>query len=338
MTHIFATAMLVTALAMPAAGGDPQPETPAAPFPPAHLYAPGKSYLGIDIQDVTKDRVSALKLKEERGVEIITVDADAPAGKVGLREHDVILQFNDTAVESEEQLRRLIRETPPGRTITLGISRDGVPTKVSVQLAEHSKVVAESAPRIIVPRIPQLPRNGMDLPLIQMQPYSSSLGAQTENLTRQLGDYFGVKNGEGILVRSVEKGSAAEKAGLKAGDVIIRADNEKLTDRSDLTQILRKHRGGGPLNLVVVRDKHEQPITVTLPDRSSRDSSRLEFDSDELEASLERAAGAIDSLDLEQLAPLSQLSPQMERAMEQAQRALERSGKTLQRLEFRDFI
>jgi len=338
MTHIFATALFVTALAMPAAGGDPQPETPATPHPPAHMYAPGRSYLGVDIQDVTKDRVSALKLKEERGVEITMVDADAPAGKIGLREHDVILQFNDTAVESEEQLRRLIRETPPGRTITLGISRDGAPMKVSVQLAEHNKVVAESAPRIVVPRIQQFPRNGMDFPQIQIQPYATVLGAQTENLTRQLGDFFGVKNGEGILVRSVEKGSAAEKAGLKAGDVIIRADNEKLTDRSDLTQILRKHHSGGPLNLVVVRDKHEQPITVTLPDRSSRDSSRLAFDSEELEASLERAAQAVDGLDLEELAPLSELSPQMERAMEQAERALERSGRALQELKIREFI
>ena len=56
---------------------------------------------------------------------------------------------------------------------------------------------------------------------------------------------FGVKDGEGVLVRSVEKGSAAEKAGLKAGDVIVRADNEKLTDRSDLSHILRNHRTGG---------------------------------------------------------------------------------------------
>jgi C-terminal processing protease CtpA/Prc len=345
MTHTLATALLVAALAVPAAGGDPQPETPAAPRPPAHLYAAGRSYLGVDIQDVTKDRVSALKLKEERGVEITMVDADAPAGKAGLREHDVILQFNDTAVESEEQLRRLIRETPAGRTVTLGISRDGAPMKVSVQLAEHSKVVAESAPRIVVPRIPQFPRNGMDFPQIQIQTYSSILGAQTENLTRQLGDYFGVKNGEGILVRSVEKGSAAEKAGLKAGDVIIRADNEKLTDRSDLAQILRKHRGGGPLNLVVMRDKHEQPITVTLPDRSSRDSSRLEFDSEDLVASLDELSGELEGLNLQDLGQFHldteqflRLGPEFDKAMRDAERELDRSEKTFKANFDHDFI
>src|SRR5215813_15097971 len=79
----------------------------------------GRSYLGVDINDVTSDRVGPLKLKEERGVEIVSVDQDAPAGKAGLKEHDVILEFDGTKVEGEEQLRRMLRETPPGRTVTL---------------------------------------------------------------------------------------------------------------------------------------------------------------------------------------------------------------------------
>src|SRR5437899_10129323 len=91
--------------------------------------------------------MAALKLKDERGVEITMVDQDAPAGKAGLKEHDVILEFNGTVVESEEQLRRMIREVPPGRTVSLGISRDGNPMKMSVQLAAHDKVVAD---RIVV--------------------------------------------------------------------------------------------------------------------------------------------------------------------------------------------
>src|SRR6266851_10024919 len=101
----------------------------------------GGSYLGVDTRDVTADRLSALHLKEERGVEVTMVDQDAPAGKAGIKEHDVILDFNGTPVESEEQLRRMIRETPVGRTVTLGISRDGNPMKLNVQLAQHDKVV-----------------------------------------------------------------------------------------------------------------------------------------------------------------------------------------------------
>jgi predicted metalloprotease with PDZ domain len=338
---------LPVVLPMTAAQPAPQPEAFSHPVP-GYFYTAGRSYLGIDIQDVTADRVSVLKLKDERGVEITMVDGDAPAGKAGLREHDVILDFNGTAVESEEQIRRLIREVPPGRTVTLGISRDGNPLKISVQLADHSTVVAQARPRIILPtpRAREFPPNSMDLPF-QIQTYSPVLGVQTESLTRQLGEYFGVKDGEGVLVRSVEKGSAAEKAGLKAGDVIVKADNEKLTGRSDLSHILRNHRTGGKMTLVVMRDKREQTFTVTLPDRGSRDSSLLGFDTEELQASLgniedmvQDLAGDEDMISLEgdlasingnlslleldqQGNALLEMTPEIEKALRQAEKALQ---------------
>jgi predicted metalloprotease with PDZ domain len=296
MNRKISIALMIGGLALAAIAAEPQPDALSHQVP-GYFFAAGHSYLGVDIRDVTTDRLGALKLKEERGVEITMVDADAPAGKAGLKEHDVILEFNGTAVESEEQIRRLIREVPPGRTVSLGISRDGAPMKISVQLADHSTVAAQARPRVFVPRVQVLPpRNGMDLPF-QIQTYSSVLGVQTESLTRQLGDYFGVQNGEGVLVRSVEKGSTAEKAGLKAGDVIIKADNEKLTDRSDLSHILRSHRTGGKMTLVVMRDKHEQTFTVTLPDRGSRDSSFLNLDTEDLQASLGAMEDAFEGID-----------------------------------------
>ena len=170
---------------------------------------PGRSYLGVDIRDITQDRVAALKLKEERGVEVTMVDQDAPAGKAGLKEHDVILDFNGAPVESEEQLRRMIRETPAGRTVTLGISRDGSPMKLSVQLAQHDRVVVGN--RIEIPPIPPIPdmdfSNRMDVPnVLVVRSLTPPLGVQTGKiLGPQLGEYFGVKNGEGVLVRSVER-------------------------------------------------------------------------------------------------------------------------------------
>src|SRR6202451_2382659 len=95
------------------------------------------SYLGVDIADITSDRLGALKLKEEKGVEVTMVDQDAPAGKAGVKEHDVILDLNGTAIESKTQLHRMIHETPPGRVITLGLSRDGQPMTIKVQLADR---------------------------------------------------------------------------------------------------------------------------------------------------------------------------------------------------------
>jgi serine protease Do len=271
----------------------PQPHAGLNPVPGAHFYAAGRSYLGVDIRDITSDRLGPLKLKEERGVEVTMVDQDAPAGKAGLREHDVILDFNGTAVESEEQLRRLIRETPPGRTVAVGISRDGTPMKINVALADHSKLVGKN--RIItippIPPMPEMPEfgNRFDVPgnIYVLRNTSAILGVQTENLTSQLGEFFGVKNGEGVLVRSVEKGGPAEKGGLKAGDVIIRIGDEKLSDRSDFARLMRKYRSGGKLTLVVVRDKHEQTFSVELPARNTSQSSLDYIDLEDLQGLVE---------------------------------------------------
>src|ERR1700677_3157688 len=97
------------------------------------------SYLGVDIADITTDRLGTLKLKEEQGVEVTMVDQDAPAGKAGIKEHDVILTMNGTAIESKTQLQRMIHETPPGRVVTLGLSRDGASLTLKVQLADRGK-------------------------------------------------------------------------------------------------------------------------------------------------------------------------------------------------------
>src|ERR1039458_8353928 len=82
------------------------------------------SYLGVDIVDITADRLGALKLKEEQGVEVTMVDQDAPAGKAGIKEHDVILTMNGTAIESKTQLQRMIHETPPGRSEERRVSNE----------------------------------------------------------------------------------------------------------------------------------------------------------------------------------------------------------------------
>src|SRR5579864_684388 len=141
MTQKISTTLLMLGLLVPASAMAPgDPPAQINQHPEGFFYSAGRSYLGVDVRDITSERLGALKLKEERGVEITMVDQDAPAGKAGLKEHDVILEFNGVAVEGEEQLRRMIREVPPGRTVTLGISRDGNAMKMSIQLAAHGKV------------------------------------------------------------------------------------------------------------------------------------------------------------------------------------------------------
>src|SRR5271168_1468696 len=117
----------------------------------------GSSYLGVDIADVSAERLGALKLKEEHGAEITMVDQDAPAGKAGVHEHDVILSLNGTSIESAAQLRRMIKETPSGRVVSLGISRDGQPMTIKLQLADRHKSMSWPNVKVDVPEIPEIP-------------------------------------------------------------------------------------------------------------------------------------------------------------------------------------
>ena len=276
--RISATAALALGLGGSlAAQPSSKPRPPAAqpsskPRPPAPMgllsYSEGGSYLGVEVEEITAERVTALKLKEERGVEITMVDQDAPAGKAGLKEHDVILDFNGTRVEGQQQLGRLIRETPAGRSVTLGISRDGLPMQIKATLGDRMKDKAFKYGHIQMPPMPAMPSfPDIEVPAfdVVVRAYDRSTGMLVDSLTPQLGEFFGLKSGEGVLVRSVEKGSAAEAAGIKAGDVIVKLDDEKITDRNDWRRAVRDK--SGKVSLGLVRDKKEQTVALTLPER-----------------------------------------------------------------------
>jgi len=272
-------------------------------------FVDGGSYLGVDTRDVTADRLAALKLKEEHGVEVTMVDQDAPAGKAGIKEHDVILSLNGTEVESVEQLRRMIRETPPGRVVTLGISRDGQPMTIKAQLADRKKTLA-FGPKVkdfkfVMPPMPPMP--DIDVPVSIVMVHSATRsGLMVENLTPQLGDFFGAKNGQGVLVRSVEKGSRAEKAGFRAGDVIVRVNGEPINDTGDFTHALRGHKDN-TVNVNIIRDKKEQTLTLTLPERKESELFEESFDIPEIDAETR--------IDLSQVrSEVARIKPELERA------------------------
>jgi serine protease Do len=289
-----------------------------APGQPWVLYSDDSgttSYLGVDISDVTTERLAVLKLKEEKGVEVTMVDQDAPAGKAGIKEHDVILSMNGTTIESGAQLRRMIHETPPGRVVTFGLSRDGQPMTVKVQLSDKHKEFSMTVPDIHV-NIPQFHMPDIDIPSINMVMVTSSArsGLTLENITPQLGDYFGVKNGNGVLVRSVEKGSRGEKAGFRAGDIIVKVNDEAVHDTSDFMHAVRAGESKS-VSVGVVRDKKEQNLNLSLPEH--KESGELMEEDESLDGQpLVDAESAVEMSDLRQ--EVAKLQPQLELAAEYA--------------------
>jgi serine protease Do len=278
----------------------------------------GVSYLGVDTRDVTADRLAPLHLKEETGVEITMVDQDAPAGKAGLKEQDVILTLNGEKIASVEQLRRMIRETPPGRVVSLGIARNGQPITVQVQLVDrkngldYSGAIGKSF-HVTIPAMPVMPEMpalpDLDIPVSIVVVHSSARsGLMVENLTPQLGDYFGVKNGEGVLVRSVERGSRAEKAGFRAGDVITKVNGEPVRDSGDFTHALHS-RKDNTVSIGIVRDKKEQSVTLSLPERKQ---------SHDLDEGRKQLSSYLNQLQSE----LGQVTSDRRQAIEQPRRAV----------------
>jgi len=302
-------------------------DPPALPYVFSSEDSGTSSYLGVDISDVTTERLSALKLKEEKGVEVTMVDQDAPAGKAGIKEHDVILTMNGTAIESGAQLRRMIHEMPPGRIVTFGLSRDGQPVSVKVQLADKGKEFAMAGHNMnnFHVRVPDIHIPDIDIPSINMVMVTSSArsGLMVENITPQLGEFFGVKNGNGVLVRSVEKGSRAEKAGFHAGDVIVKVNDQPVHDTSDFMHAV-KSRNGAAVSVGVVRDKKEQNLNLSLPER--KESGEL-LEEESLEGPWIDAESGVELSDLRQ--EVAELQPQMELATENARTSVRELCKEL---------
>ena len=336
----------------PAASAAPAVAPAPAPAPwgsgVGYGYGEGEgshtSYLGIDVRDVTPDSARQLKLKEERGAEITMVDQDAPAGKAGLKEHDVILDFDGQRVESIEQLRRMIHETPAGRMVTIGYSRDGQVSSMKVQLADRASAEAKAyVVPVPMPRVEvHVPR--IEMPAIQIVTMSGSrAGLLVSNVTPQLGEYFGCKNGECVLVQSVEKGSAAETAGFKAGDVILKVENERITDMSDWRSAMRDHRTGGKVAITILRDRREQTLSLTLPaGRDSGDAFRFEMpgaslDMQAMERSLEQAEHSLECAEgnvrtkVQARLDEAELGKALERAQRDYQRAMKEHGKQMEK-------
>ncbi len=239
----------------------------------------GPSWLGVETQEVTPEKAKELKLPAERGVVIGRVTEDSPATKAGLKEKDVITEVNGQRVEGAAQFRRMVHEIPAGRTAQLTVWRDGRAQTVAVTLGQAEEghrawmkaapgAFAFRMPEVEMPDMPAIAGLGDDFALLPGG--RPRLGIDAEDIGEQLGSFFGAPDGEGILVRSVNSGSPAEKAGLKAGDVITSFNGERVRTLGDLRQKLAAKGDDKPAKLGAWRNHSEVSLTVELPARAPK--------------------------------------------------------------------
>jgi len=267
-------------LALPAAAQPPAPPDPPTPAPMFAFNDPdekvflkltemagGGSYLGVDVTEIAAERAKALKLSEERGVELTRVADDSPAAKAGLKAGDVVLEYNGQRVEGTAQFVRFVRETPVGRVVKLLISRDGATQTIGATIGKRPEMTWSHADveRDIYRARKEMERVRVmipDTPRPHMSWRTPALGIEGESLEGQLAAFFGVESG--VLVRSVMTGTAAEKAGLKAGDVIQKVDDTKVATPREISSAIRALNAKKTFPLMVRRNQKELSLSVTV--------------------------------------------------------------------------
>ncbi len=173
--------------------------------------------------------------------------------------------FDGQRVVGMRQLTRLVRETPVGRTVDVTVLRNGQEQTLSVTTAAQTE---GGNFRFVIPDdLPDLSDLGDRIrdaiPRIYVVSSTSRLGLRAVSMTEQLREYFGADADEGVLVSSVDEGSAAADADLRAGDVVIAIDGRTVDEPADLRRRGRTDRG--TITLTIIRDRAEQEITLDVP-------------------------------------------------------------------------
>lgn len=223
------------------------------------LQAAKRPWIGIYMQDVNKSLAEAFDLKTTEGVLVNDVAEDSPAENAGIEPKDIILSWNGTTVKDSDALTELVRASKIGDKANLAINRDGKEMTVAVEVGER--------------REPQFFGFGGEGDAGEWAPYSfefldnmktTGIGVSMQSLSGDLGEYFGVPDGEGALITEVMEDTPAAKAGLQVGDVVVEVNGEKVESPNDVSSELRGKDRGEEVELSIVRNKAKQKVSVEI--------------------------------------------------------------------------
>ena len=239
------------------------------------------SYLGVGVISVNAEIAQALGLREVRGVQVTDVVEDGPASRAGLKQDDVLLDYNGQRIEGTSQFVRMVAETTADQSVPVGVFRNRNIITVNVRVEQRTgNSVSITLPPIPIPPMPPMPpipsvtvdSMMLDIPIGLLNWQNASFGYTGEALDGQLAEYFGVK--EGVLIRFVTKQGPADRAGLRAGDVIVRVDASAVRNPREITALARRQRREKkPFSFTVIRGRKELTFEVIAARRDRVDSS-----------------------------------------------------------------
>jgi serine protease Do len=272
MTKLIAAALVVVALI----GWfvlTPRPAAAQGRAAILSLYGPG-SWIGVSVREATDDDAVQAKLAQPAGVVVESIQDGSPAARAGFRVGDLVLDYRGERVLSVRHFTRLVQESAPRRAVSVGVMRGTERQTLDVVpefSGEFGNLLSRDFGRQLRERIQRdVPRNfnfNIDPDFLQRRGLAGgrNLGITLAPLGDQLAEYFGVK--EGALVSSVQTGSAAADAGLRAGDVITAINGRMVRDASDVIAEIRRAQPAGALDISVMRDKKPLTLKATLPAR-----------------------------------------------------------------------
>lgn len=230
-----------------------------------NLRQPFRAHLGVGVVELTDERVKALKLPNDHGLEVRYVEPNSPASRGGLKESDVILEVNSKTVENNDDFLNLLNEAGPGAKISLTVWRNSSKQTLTAMLEANREAVFGYQALPLPPNPPLPPGIGL-LPM-PIPSDSPVVGFWGEELGSQLAEYFGVK--QGVLVESVNANTPASRAGLKAGDVVTKVNGTPVTTPREISFLARDKRS---ISFTVVRNKKEMTLNIELAElRTDRD-------------------------------------------------------------------
>ena len=192
-----------------------------------------RGYLGVYIQELTRELAEGFGLENNQGILVSDVIPDSPAEKAGIQQGDVIVRLNDRAVDSVPDFRNTVAANPPGSLLRLTILRDG---KIELIEANTEPLPDEQAQAVEPSRIME------------------QLGFTVQELTSELAQRMGYEELNGVIISDVARGSLAERAGLRPGQLIMEANRSGITSIDDFNRQLAKARESTGSVLLRIRE------------------------------------------------------------------------------------